>query len=175
MSFAVIDRVNLDEIYTQTWADANSMENAIGAPDGSKPTWRYFALLDPKQPRATSARTLSTSYLRYPERGRSGSMICFGMDKNLLVASFCSCIQGQWGTKNIMLSYYMLKWLKRNDKPLRCNMCNEFIGHWSPQRGSPTYLTHCEICMDTLCQDCSEEAVRDLHKRIKYDQGPKSI
>ena len=167
MSFAVIDRVNLDEIYTQTWADANSMENAIGAPDGSKPTWRYFALLDPKQPWVTSARTLSTSYLRYPERGRSRSMICFGMDKNLLVASFCSCIQGQWGTKNIMLSYYMLKWQQRNEKPLRCIMRLEFIGHYSPQTGRHTYFAHCEICMDTLCQKCSEETVRSPHKCIK--------
>ena len=46
-------------------------------------------------------------------------------------------------------------------------MCKEHIGSFGPQQVNHTYFCHCEICLDTLCEHCSEEAVRKPHERIK--------
>ena len=99
MNFSDVESVSITDPYTQTWQDANSPENAIGAPDGSKQPWHYYAILDPKEAGVASARTISTKFLRYPERGRSGSMIIFRMDEDLFIADFCKCIQSDMGSR----------------------------------------------------------------------------
>ena len=125
------------------------------------------AILDPAKPWITACRTLSMNYLRYQERARSGPFICFGTDADLFVANFCSCRQTHWETQNIMLSYKMVDWQTRISNPLKCRVCKEAIGSHGPQQMNYTYFTHCEICLDTLCENCSEDAVRNPQKRVE--------
>ena len=66
-----------------------------------------------------------------------------------------------------MLSYNMISWQKRIENPLQCRMCKEAIGSFGPQQVNDTYFCHCEICLDTLCEHCSEEAVRNPKKRVE--------
>ena len=67
-----------------------------------------------------------------------------------------------------MLSYRMRKDEENRKRPLQCSRCDDWVGQWSlPLQGWPEYFTHCEIGMDTLCEFCSEEAVRKPHARIQ--------
>ena len=66
-----------------------------------------------------------------------------------------------------MLSYKMNSWQARIDNTLQCRMCNEAIGSFGPQQVNHTYFCHCEICLDTLCEHCSEDAVTNPMKRVE--------
>ena len=53
-------------------------------------------------------------------------------------------------------------------RPLQCSRCEDWIGQWSlPLNRWPEFFTHCEICMDTLCEFCSEESIRKPTARVQ--------
>ena len=167
IQYSKVPHARIGDVYTQTWSDASSPEIAIGAPDGSCQEEPEYAILDSKLPWITACRTLSWNYFRYQERARSGTFICFGTDNDLLVANYCCCKQTHWDTQNIMLAYRMLDWQSRIDHLLECRVCKEAIGNHGPEQKDFTYFTHCEICLDTLCEKCSEDAAKNPQKRVK--------
>ena len=146
-------RVLISEVFTQTWYDANSPEKALCSPDGYHQAKPNFALLDPTEDGVFSARTMSTHFLPYPERGRSGTMILFGEDKNILAANFCKCKQCPQGGNTLMLPYKMRNTNDNNANPLQCGRCEDWIGQYSmPLNRMHYFFTYCEICKDTLCE-----------------------
>ena len=166
MNFSEVTAVSITDSWTQTWYDANSLERALCSPDGSRQPWRNYAILDPSEHGISAARTVSTKFLRYPERGRSGSMVAFGNDKDMFIANFCK--QSNTGVKTLMLSYAMRKEEDNRKRPLQCSRCEGWIGQWSlPLKRWPDLFTFCEICMDTLCEFCSDESVRKPTVRIQ--------
>ena len=96
--FSDIWSIPADEPYTQTWFDANCGEKPFCSPSGPQPQ-RGFALLDPREPKVYTARTLCVHFMSHPERGRTGAMMCFGGDKHVLTMNYCKCKQCSNGEK----------------------------------------------------------------------------